>query len=59
VAGFLPKLGHRPTGGLFSRCLCAAPLRLGRLIIEVASCFYQLFCQAFVVGCVPVKLHGS
>jgi uncharacterized protein YjiS (DUF1127 family) len=38
VADFLPKLGHRLTGGLFSRCLCAAPLRSGGLIIEVALC---------------------
>src|SRR5215216_5527537 len=32
---------------LFSRCLYAAPLRLYRLNIEVASCFYRSFFQAF------------
>jgi hypothetical protein len=34
-------------------------VRLGRLIIEVASCFYQSFCQACVAGGVPVKPHGN
>ncbi len=48
-----------PTGGPFSRCPCAAPLRVRWLMIEVASCFYPSFCQACVAGCVAVRRHGS
>jgi hypothetical protein len=54
VTGFLPKLGHHPSG-LFSRCQCAAWLRSCWPIVEVASCSYRLFFQAFVSGIAPVR----
>jgi hypothetical protein len=47
-------------GALFSsRCRCAARMRLCRLLIEVASCFFRLFFPAFASSVIPVRRLAS